>query len=215
MPDMYARILKFNPYHDRRGRFSSKGNLGKAAAADLHARATQVEPEITADMKAAAGADRMVGLEFAVKGRDSLERKILSDAAEKGMSINDVTRNIGDSVRYTVQAHPLEYSHTVANTLKSLKSRGYELVEFRNSWGAGGAYQGINTNLRHQKTGTVLELQFHTPESFHTKQNVNHKLYEEARLRSTPQARVNELNAIMVANQAKIQIPPGAPRLRF
>jgi len=53
----------------------------------------------------------------------------------------------------------------------------------RNTWNKGALYKGINTNWR-TSDGHVIELQFHTPESFQAKQ-AGHVLYEEARSATT------------------------------
>ena len=57
--------------------------------------------------------------------------------------------------------------------------------------------------------GQLFELQFHTSDSFDVKQNINHALYEEARLLSTSTKRVSELNDQMLLNSAKIPQPNG------
>ena len=46
----------------------------------------------------------------------------------------------------------------------------------RNSWG-NLEYKGINTRWVTQE-GQRFEVQFHTPESFHAKQNITHEAYE-------------------------------------
>ncbi|MGP1376827.1 MAG: hypothetical protein ACTTKS_04595 [Bulleidia sp.] len=67
------------------------------------------------------------------------------------------------------------------------------------------SYKGINT-LIESKDGYVFELQFHTPQSLEVKE-MNHKLYEEARLRDTPPERKRELLDMMSKNADVIEAP--------
>ncbi len=58
-------------------------------------------------------------------------------------------------------------------------------------------YKGINTNIK-SSDGQIFELQFHTPNSFNVKQNINHVLYEEFRLLDQNSERAIELKQIMI-----------------
>ena len=55
-----------------------------------------------------------------------------------------------------------------------LDSFGHEMYLSKNSWGSQ-EYKGINTRWVTQE-GQRFEVQFHTPESFHAKQNITHRL---------------------------------------
>ena len=54
-----------------------------------------------------------------------------------------------------------------------LESCGHKMYQSKNSWGEV-EYKGINTRWVTQE-GQRFEVQFHTPESFHAKQNITHE----------------------------------------
>lgn len=229
-------LSKFNPHHDNRGRFTSGGNAhmnvpkggigahttqygmeykwATPAAEKVHARAKAAEPEITKAMKGLEGGGaELVGLDYAVKGKGSLTRKIVTDAKAEGKSFDAASGGIGDSVRYTLQVGEHNYSNKVMSSLRQLEAQGYKVEKFKNYWG-GDLYQGINCNLR-TPNGLRIELQFHTPTSFHTKEKLNHKAYEEYRLDKTPDKKKAQLYDMMVKNQTSVPVPNGVQSLAW
>lgn len=212
----YARVLKYNPYHDEFGHFTSKdkaaahSKLGDSLGRSLHQHAVAVEPRITrAVSRAVLKNGRLIGLDFRLKTEESLQEKVVRDSIEKRLSNKQAAGLIGDAVRYTAEFPTDEYVHGVEATLNDLYSKGYKLHKRpRNAWATDPLtdYQGINAQIR-DKNGYVFELQFHTPESFHTKEVVNHKLYEKKRAVGTTQKEAEALTQRMIDNQKKVPVP--------
>ena len=121
----------------------------------------------------------LVGIDYRLKGRASLTRKMNTMFSEEGFLLDDIPANISDALRYTQVFDPEDYARGMARTMASLQDEGYDVLKFKNYWG-GDMYQGVNTVIR-GPNGQVFELQFHTPQSFHTKEFITHKWYEAAR----------------------------------
>jgi len=187
----------------------------RTIAETLHAEAkAQAEGVTNAMMWMEDEHATLVGLAHAVKGEGSLARKIATDAALDGVSYEEAAEKIGDRVRYTLKVSEETYADKVGSTLASLEESGFQVYKFKNTWGSGGPYQGVNVNLR-TPNGVSMELQFHTRESFYVKESLNHPLYEERRLLSTTPARRAELDRAMIAYEAQVAVPKGAPDLRW
>ena len=143
-----------------------------------------IEKMITTDMHSTAvdGA-HLVGLPHRLKSVDSLARKIQTDynAPNSELTYDEVAEDISDAVRYTLIVNEDNYASVVKKTLVDLEAKGYEVFKFKNSWHEEQqAYQGINTNLI-SPDGIKMELQFHTEDSFFTKDTLTHLLYEIGR----------------------------------
>lgn len=191
--------------------------IAVAEAKRVRARALEVEAKISQDMETIAGEldAQLAGFEHRVKGEGSLARKIEKDAVEQSISYRQSADEIGDSIRFTAIYPPDTYTERSLDTLNKLEERGYEVTKFKNYWASGdGSYRGVNTNLTHRETGLTIELQFHTGESFHVKDVLNHPLYEEARKLTTPQWRRDELIETQRANWAPVTIPSGIQNAR-
>jgi HK97 family phage portal protein len=234
-----CKVLDYSPDQDRddHGRFTTEGGGSEgsgeksgggesggsadpaAAARDIHHNALDIEPRTTGDMRTLENDKaKLVGLEYAVKSESSIARKLADFKTENEQAGKPFTREVAlaelkDSVRYTLMTDVEHYNAQVPSALKSLEADGYKVTKFKNYWDDP-IYKGINVNMR-APSGTIIELQFHTPESFHTKEHLNHKPYEEYRLRATPEERKRELYAKMAANTAaNVRIPPGASSLK-
>lgn len=228
-------VEKFNPYHDKYGRFTSasgaasftvgaggKGQQAaianekkkheaeiKAVASSKIAEAVKAEPGITKNLTgiAAKNGATMVGLEYKLKTASSLERKVRTECQEKGMTPEQAIKKMYDVNRYTMQADESNFTATVKNTFSTLEGEGYKVERVKNTFQKGKEYVAVNCVLS-DKNGTRFELQFHTKKSLEVKE-VNHKLYEEQRADSTPAARRKELGQIMANNTNSIPIPAG------
>jgi hypothetical protein len=217
------KVLKFNPYHDEKGRFTDAEGVGshgyidhpesRAAAQAIYGRAKPVEPEVSALMRTMErhGA-KLQYPDKSLKGLGSLQRKILSESKKLGKPVRDV--EIHDALRYTLEVPTETYTQRVTDSLRELESKGYKVYDFRNSWGPGAVYQGVNVNLK-TPHGVDMELQFHTAESFHTKSKLNGKLYKKWRLDSTSKDEQDLLWARMVHNQQQVPNPVGVHGLRW
>ena len=227
----FSEILKGNPYHDRLGRFTSAGaaasftytpgnsakidqfiaqETAKAGtlAAQRVSNAQEQEPKITALMSSCAksAGGEMVGLQYAVKSESSLTRKITTEIKEKGITAEEAAASMKDVNRYTMQLKERNFVSGYEGTMKSLQNNGYEVVRVKNTLAKKDAeYRGINCNIK-SPDGSIWELQFHTAKSLEIKE-INHKLYEEQRLDTTPKAQKKALGEEMIRNAKSIPTP--------
>jgi len=148
----------------------------------------------------------LAGLEFRIKTIESFQRKVETDMGEKGLQQDTVISNMRDLVRYTSVSMPENLVNDCSIILNDLESKGYSLVEVKNTWtDSRNPYNGINVTLM-SPNGQKFELQFHTPQSLEVKE-VMHKLYEEARLPTTTLERKNELAKQMSVMSHKLIRP--------
>ncbi|WP_230886981.1 hypothetical protein [Streptomyces spinoverrucosus] len=188
-----------------------------AATDQFMDRALATEPHITEAVQAAAGHvehGKLNGLEYRLKGEDSLKRKVATALLEDArLTPERALANIRDSLRYTVEIPPRDYSHGVQQAVDDLRARGFENVTFKNTWESSG-YKGINSTWRDPSTGQIFEVQFHTPESFVAKMDT-HALYEKGRL---PGLSSDELAAVQAAQNDlfdRVPVPHGADSIRL
>lgn len=186
--------------------------IATALAKDLIAKATVIEPLVTGYLKEMeSDTVKLVGLEHRIKSEESLARKIVTKAHEYGVTTQEGAGYVGDVLRYTLCSTTEDYLNMVDSTLKKLNSEGITVKVFKNTWG-GSAYKGINTNL--QADDVIVELQFHTNESFNAKE-VTHELYEIIRAEDTPQEEKDRLSIIHDAEFENVPIPAGAPDYKW
>ncbi len=179
----------------------------KAVAAQAIAKAKAVEPLITADMKVIAQSAnaQMAGLEYALKSKSSLARKIETEMLNAGIHADEAVADMKDVLRYTMLLDADNFTQSYQKVVGELLARGYHMPIIKNTWRNGMMYKGINTNL--VKDGQVFELQFHTRESFDLKNGKLHELYEEWRLPSTPETRKIILQKEMLALSDNLKTP--------
>jgi hypothetical protein len=185
------------------------------AAQQALGRSAAAEPAITARMVAVTDdlpSGELVGLDYRLKGTDSLARKVAT-AFDEG-EYRDVARALGDindDVRYTIQMSAGNYTNEVTQAVRSLQDSGYQVFKWKNTWTSPG-YKGINSFWRDPATGQTFEVQFHTPQSFDAKM-VTHDLYEQSRVPGVDQAARNALDAQQNAIFGAVPQPPGASGL--
>lgn len=151
------------------------------------------------------GTGHLEGLDYRIKSFDSLQRKLQSKAMQKNITVSDYSEKVTGVLRYTNVSDANNLYSDYEIIVKNLAELNYNMIEVTNTFESFGAYKGINT-LVEDNTGYVFELQFHTPESLEIKE-VNHKLYEEQRLDSTPMERKIELDKEMRKNADSVPIP--------
>jgi hypothetical protein len=153
------------------------------AATRVERRARAHEPAVTSDIEATAqnAGARTEGLDFRLKTRDSLERKIANDAIEDRLPIAEAAAKIKDALRYTMSWKPSDYVGGIQSVISEMQARGYNLERFKDFWEPGDAYNGVNAVFS-TSDGYQFELQFHTYESFSLKQGELHNLYEKWRI---------------------------------
>lgn len=191
------------------------GFVSDKIASEKVAKAQAQEPKLTSMLNDSAKevGGEMVGLDFAVKSRESLSRKIKSEAKEKGITLEEAAGNMKDVNRYTMQLKEDNFVSGYNKTVKNLQSQGYEIVRVKNSLQNPNApYRGVNTNVK-SPDGSIWELQFHTKTSLDIKE-VNHKLYEKQRLDDTPASQKVALGEEMARNAAAIPTPPGIENIK-
>ena len=159
------------------------------AADRLLKKASEAEKNVTPDLKKLADANgaKMEGLDYRLKTKESLTRKIANDARENNATPTEAAQNINDTLRYTMVLDKKSLATGANGVMKSLEDAGYTKIQVKNTFKPGAVYKGVNTTFESPQ-GQKFELQFHTPESFDMKQNVTHGLYEKARLSETSPA---------------------------
>lgn len=178
-------------------------------------KANEHEIQTTALLKSLENEGRKLeGLNFRLKGKASLERKILSDATEKGCSLQEASKNIKDVLRYTFVVDEKRFYESFAEVRTTLKNKGYNLVRVKNSLKSKGKmYRGVNTIVE-TSDKYLFELQFHTADSLKIKEIV-HPLYEQYRLLDPKSKEALALEKRMIEISDKIAIPKGAEMVKL
>lgn len=118
------------------------------------------EPKLTSDMEAISESvpgSELVGLEFRLKGEDSLRRKVATDLLENpNMSTKEALSEIKDSVRYTMKIPDDRYVDGVNDAVSELRAKGYENMSWKNTWRSNG-YKGINPARHDPASGQHLK----------------------------------------------------------
>lgn len=136
------------------------------------------EPAITAAIQDAANAlgMKIEGIENRIKGVESYQRKMLGEfnAGRADYIAKDV-------LRYTFVDSADTLVDHVRKSIVVLQKKGYNTIEVKNSWNnPKQSYKGINTVLK-SPSGQLIEVQYHTPESFEMKMKT-HGIFEKQRL---------------------------------
>ncbi|WKU45697.1 hypothetical protein Q3V23_17465 [Streptomyces sp. VNUA116] len=141
------------------------------------------------ETQSAARGGKLEGLQYSLKGLDSLRRKV-AVPTQRGASAEDVCAEVDDLNRYTLTFETDNYVQGAKETYERLREQGYEPLSESNTW-QDPVYKGLNTTWQHTEREERFELQFHTPESFAAKSE-NHELYELARGGSFDQKNTKE-----------------------
>jgi hypothetical protein len=139
----------------------------------------------------------LAGLEFCLKGEDRLKEKIaelLETTSAQGTTPAQIVRDIPDAIRYTFCFEPSKYADGYWDLKHRLETNESRMIYSKNHWCDDPEYKGINTRWVTPE-GQRFEVQFHTPESFHAKQQVTHHAYERSRNRLTGRSERLELEA--------------------
>ena len=169
--------------------------IAKQLATDVRTTAEFAEPAITALMESLEGEGRyLIGLSHKLKGLDSLQRKIISDSVNDNISLQQAASKIGDSVRYTLICPQATLSTDVIDSVRTLVEQGYKILKFKNTFGSD-QYNGINMSVL-APSGVKFELQFHTEQSFTTKEVLTHTLYEISRSQDSSKTMISLSNSL-------------------
>ena len=153
----------------------------------------------------------LIGLEHRLKGKDRLTEKVTQAMEKRGRTAEQAFSTVKDAIRYTFEYPEDKYAHGVPADVDRIKAEGFELVEFRNSWG-NEEYKGINSRWRLAENSQLFEVQFHTHASFEGKQET-HGAYERLRTLPEDDVEVFALHAYQREVTAKIPVPPGAAEI--
>ena len=177
-------------------------------------RIRPVEEKVSAalqEIKADVPDCDLVGLEFRLKGEERFKEKVSDELRGKPhRSIAEISERMPDAVRYTFQLDASRYVSGYWNLHQRLELSGSELLMSRNYW-ENTYYKGVNTRWL-SPDGQVFEVQFHTPESYQTKQ-LTHTAYERLRTDAALGAERPELRAFQRDVSAHIPVPGGATEI--
>ena len=149
------------------------------------------------------------GLDYRLKGEDRLKEKVAEAIRDNpDATPEEVVHDIPDTIRYTFCIQAENYTAGYWDIKDRLEAHGYEMYLSKNSWQEE-EYKGINTRWL-TPDGERFEVQFHTPESYHAKQDVTHQAYERARNPLTSKKELQELKAFQREVSSWIPVPSGA-----
>lgn len=177
----------------------------------------KIEPEITKFLKDVSNSENseLFGLDYRIKTKESLIRKIISDSKEKAIPIKETTNQINDILRYTMINDYESFTYKYFKVIEKMKEKGYNIIRVKNTFVDGVTYKGINT-LVQTKSGDIFELQFHTPESIKVKEDDLHKIYEKQRLlnKNKDKKKWDSLTEEMIQISNTIPIPKNVERIK-
>jgi hypothetical protein len=190
--------------HDPEGSWRGDGN--HYLSPDQHSQATDViatvqqkEKIVTRDVTEIGRENTcggwLEGLKFARKGEERLKEKIADSLRiAPAKAPGEVVRDVPDAIRYSFCFESGNYTEGYSDIKERLQERGYRMIYSKSHWRDDPEYKGINTRWVTAE-GQRFEVQFHTPESYHAKQEVTHKAYERIRNRLTGRDERRELEA--------------------
>lgn len=188
-----------------------------AEAKNIFDRMQKVEPQITSDIVSAVAENsgKMYGLDFRMKQETSMARKIAKDANDPTEHFNGDLKasanNIKDACRYTAVFETSGFTDGYKNVKSSLEAKGYEEVRCKNyftDYKEGTSVQKAVQCVYKDKSGNLLELQFHTFESQGAKE-VNHPIYEKSRAASTSKSQKSYYADRMTKISSTVPDPDG------
>jgi len=201
---------------------SWRGDGGRYLSPDQNATADKLitklrepEPAITADLREIEQSNGLggylAGLEHRLKGTSRLKEKIADGFKAEIAGSADV--EISDAVRYTFCFNQANYSNGYGLVRDQLESSGYELVYSKNRWINDRYYSGVNTRWE-TSDGLRFEVQFHTPESFHAKEQLTHRAYQRLRLGESSRAEREQLYAYQSIVNSSVPVPASIADIR-
>lgn len=202
-------------------------------AADVYARAARADVSTTRDVVALA---ERVGARFPdalppspppgmeavregslryyrLRSFDSTRGKIARYVRDKGLTKRRAAESLSDSLRYTYVLDDDRYVAGVAEAVDRLRDDGYRILEFENIWGRRPDYRAVHVLVHPPGSRTTAEIQFHTPQSYHVKQNVTHPVLERLRSMGADDPRRAGLLEEMARESGRVPAPPDVARL--
>lgn len=150
------------------------------------------------------------GLGHRLKGEERLKEKVAESLRiAPAKTPEEVIREIPDAIRYTFCFEPNNYAEGYWAVKDRMQLNGYRMSYSKNHWRSDLEYKGTNTRWVTPE-GHLFEVQFHTPESYHAKEEITHKSYERIRSRLTDRSERHELEAFQREVCSWITVPGGA-----
>jgi hypothetical protein len=150
---------------------------------------------------------------YALKSLDRFQEKLAKQIARfPGADATDLADEIHDGVRYTFIFDADTYVDGIVDTRAKIEAEGYSLIEMKPSWHSD-EYKGVNSRWRDNSSGSLFEVQLHTPASWEAKQKT-HDAYEKIDRIGIPLEEVERLRAYQRAVCASVPVPPGSLEMR-
>lgn len=226
---------------DQDGKFTSKGSeksggsqetsggYKKPTEKEINENFSKLPPKVSSVYKKAIAAEesitkslqdvtkgigsKLAGLDFRTKTPKSTARKVISDAKEKGITVEECISSMYDLVRYTQENTVENFVDNYKKTMRQLESENYKIIQVKNTFNNPmSPYKGLNLKMQDAK-GNKFELQFHTAQSLEVKEEM-HKIYEEIRLLDKSDPKYSQLNKKMFDLGQKVIIPKGIDEIK-
>jgi hypothetical protein len=150
------------------------------------------------------------GLERHLKSDNRIKEKVAEILKRMpGKTVENIVRELPDVIRYTFCFEPGNYAAGYWDVKQRLEQQGHSMIYSKNHWRHDPEYKGINTRWD-MPQGQRFEVQFHTPESYHAKQEVTHSSYERLRYPLTQDEERRELRSFQREVCSWIGVPEGA-----
>ena len=151
------------------------------------------------------------GLGHRLKGEERLKEKIAEKIEHEPDKDTKRSRReqITDAIRYTFCFEPWNYTSGYWDMKQRMETREYRMIYSKNHWRDDPEYKGINTRWVTPE-GQLFEVQFHTAESYHAKQEVTHGSYERLRSPLTRDDERHELTVVSAGSVPLDSVPDGA-----
>ena len=189
-----------------------------ADTADAIVQVREAEPRVSEDVQAIEKDNKekyggwLEGFKYRLKEEDRLREKIAAKLdVERGMTVPGALREVGDAIRYTYCFQPESYTKGYYDIKERFESRGHQMYYSQNHW-PDHEYKGINTRWVTPQ-GQRFEVQFHTPESYHSKEYVTHWAYERIRDPATRDEEREQLKTFQREVSSWIRIPDNATNI--
>jgi len=205
--------------HDPPGSWRGDGNQyldpdQHVRAQDTITRICRKEEELTKDLRKAdqdPSCDGwLVGLENRIKGEERIKEKIgelLKRMPDR--TVEDVAHELPDTIRYTFCFLSERYTDGYWQIKDRMESSGHSMIYSKNHWSGNLEYRGVNTRWM-TGDGQRFEIQFHTAESLHAKQDLTHGTYERLRNPLTPDDERQNLRSFQKEVCSWVGVPRGA-----
>jgi hypothetical protein len=150
------------------------------------------------------------GLDHRLKSGDRIKEKVAEIIKRMpGKDVAEIVRELPDAIRYTFCFEPASYVSGYWGIRQRIEQQGDRIIYSKNHWRDDPEYKGINTRWVTPE-GQRFEVQFHTPESYHAKQEVTHSTYERLRSPLTQDDERMELRSFQREVCRWISVPDGA-----